>query len=83
MLAKLLKPATVCKEANYSRNDISSDFNSSRTARISRKVSNSRKTSNMQQGRRPTGTEAAAGTRFEHWQQSVDAGQQIDDVDPK
>ncbi len=37
----------------------------------------------MQQGRRPTGTEAAAGTRFEHWQQSVDAGQQIDDVDPK
>ncbi len=47
-LGKVVKPATACRKANYSsdiiyiRKDSRRYVNSSRTARISRKVSNSR-----------------------------------------
>jgi hypothetical protein len=54
MFLKEVRPATACRKTIYSRdtvyirNDSSRDVNSSRTARISTKVSYSREASNMQ-----------------------------------
>jgi hypothetical protein len=60
MLANVVKPAAAGrqlqpagKQGDYlHRDDSSRDFNSSRTARIRRKVSNSKEMNNMQQGHR-------------------------------
>jgi hypothetical protein len=61
-LAKVVKPATACRKANYSRdtnyirNDSNRDVNSSRTARISRKQQQAINTRTLETAAETTGT---------------------------